>query len=155
ALTLAERASRAQAAGASRRTDGQARSVSYTLRALGGMGPSQRAASPAELFYGPYTEGDLARITIEPNSAGGTYSATDRVTAGFVLADLALGSRLRLVGGARVERWALDMDAEPTSRGVVRIERRNTDVLPSLALNVRLAENQTLRLSASQTLARP
>ena len=150
-----ERESGVKVGAAFRRTRRDARTVSYTLRALGGLGPSQRAAPPEELFYGSHTEGDAARITLEPNSAGGTYSATDRVAAGFVLGDLAVGSRLRLVAGARVERWALDMEVEPTSRGVIRIERRNTDVLPSLALNIRLSRDQMLRLSASQTLARP
>src|SRR5690606_1114077 len=150
-----ERESGVKVGAAFRRTRRDARTVSYTLRALGGLGPSQRAAPPEELFYGSHTEGDAARITLEPNSAGGTYSATDRVAAGFVLGDLAVGSRLRLVAGARVERWALDMEVEPTSRGVIRIERRNTDVLPSLALNIQLSRDQMLRLSASQTLARP
>src|SRR5690606_16307644 len=52
-LGPAEHESGIKAGGAFRRTERDARSVSYTLRALGGMGPSQRAASPAELFYGP------------------------------------------------------------------------------------------------------
>ena len=47
------------------------------------------------------------------------------------------------------------MDAEPTSRAVINILRTNTDVLPSIALNATLSENQALRFSASQTLARP
>src|SRR5690606_28168643 len=102
-----------------------------------------------------YTAGDAARIVLEPNSSGGAYAAVDEVAAAYLMADLPLGSRLRVIGGARLERWRLDMDVQPTSRGTIRIERENTDVLPSLALNADLAENQTLRLSASRTLARP
>jgi TonB-dependent receptor len=54
-----------------------------------------------------------------------------------------------------VERWSLDLDAQPTSAGLVNITRRSSDVLPSLAVNVELGGEQNLRLSASRTLARP
>jgi TonB-dependent receptor len=128
--------------------------VSYNLRALS-LDAAQRAAPPEDLFYGAYTAGDAAKIALEPNSSGGTYSASDRVSAGFAMLEVPFGSRVRMIGGARVERWQLDMSAEPTSRAVVDISRTNTDILPSLALNLKISESQTLRLSASRTLARP
>ncbi len=137
-----------------RDTQRNAHSVSYNLRALG-LDAAQRAATPEDLFYGEYTAGAAAKIALEPNSSGGSYDATDRVTAGFAMAEIPLGSRIRVIGGARMERWNLEMSAEPTSQAVVDITRTNTDVLPSLAFNVKLSESQTLRLSASQTLARP
>jgi TonB-dependent receptor len=77
------------------------------------------------------------------------------VSAGYAMAEIPLGGRVRVIGGARVERWDLDMDAEATSGLPVTILRRNTDLLPSLAINTKLSENQTLRLSATQTLSRP
>ena len=140
--------------GAYRYTRRDATSASYNLRAVG-LDASERAASPEQLFYGSYTAGDASDIVLEPNSSGGAYGATDRVAAGYVMTEVPLTAWLRLVGGARVERWTLDMQAEPTDRGRVDIARENTDILPSLALNARLTENQTLRLSATQTLARP
>jgi TonB-dependent receptor len=120
-----------------------------------GLDAAARTATPDQLFYGDNTLGDANRLILEPNVSGGTYDATDKVSAGFAMAELPLGERLRLIAGARVERWNLQMNVEPTSRALTQIERENTDVLPSVALNARLAENQTLRLSASQTLARP
>lgn len=143
-----------KAGGAYRHTGRDSRTDSYNLRALG-LSPSDRAATPEQLFDGAYTAGDAAKITLEPNTSGGTYNATDRVSAGYAMMEVPLGSWLRLIGGARVERWDLNLDAQPIATGVVNIKRQNTDVLPSLALNARLAENQTLRLSATQTLSRP
>ena len=137
-----------------RDTQRDAHSASYNLRALG-LDAAARAASPEDLFYGDYTAGDAAKIALEPNSSGGSYNATDKVSAGFAMVEVPVGAHIRVIGGARVERWNLEMSAEPTSRAVVDIARTNTDVLPSLALNVKLSESQTLRLSASQTLARP
>ncbi|MEJ2219120.1 MAG: TonB-dependent receptor, partial [Gemmatimonadota bacterium] len=150
----ADAASTLKVGGSYRRTTRDSRTVSYNLRALG-MTQAERAASPQELFDGVYTQGDTAKITLEPNTAGGTYNADDRVSAGYAMLEVPLGRWLRVVGGARLERWNLGMNALPTSGQTVRIERTNTDVLPSLALNVRLGESQTLRLSATRTLARP
>ncbi len=150
----AERETTLKVGAAYRHTHRDSRTVSYNLRALG-LSADQRAASPDQLFYGAFTEGDAAKIVLEPNASGGTYAADDVVSAGYAMAEVPLGARLRLIGGARVERWKLGMDAEPTGRGLVRIDRTDTDLLPSLALNARLSANQTLRLSASQTLARP
>ena len=155
-LTLgsSDRMSTIKVGGAYRHTQRDATSASYNLRALG-LTPAQRAATPEDLFFGSFTDGASANLTIEPNSSGGSYNADDRVAAGYAMAELPLGTRLRLIGGARVERWNLDMDAEPTSRAVINILRTNADVLPSIALNATLSENQALRFSASQTLARP
>ena len=155
-LTLgsSDRLSTLKVGGAYRHTRRDATSASYNLRALG-LTPAQRAATPEEIFFGSFTDGSSANLTLEPNSSGGSYNADDKVAAGYAMAELPLGSRLRLIGGARVERWNLDMDAEPTSRAVINILRTNTDVLPSIALNATLSENQALRFSASQTLARP
>ncbi len=153
-LGAAERLTTFKVGGAYRYTERDANSASYNLRALG-LSAQERALSPEDLFYGAYTAGESARIALEPNASGGAYRATDRVAAGFAMTEIPLGGRLRLVGGARVERWRLTLEAEPTSRAIVRIARTNTDVLPSLALNAKLGETQTLRFSASQTLARP
>ncbi len=140
--------------GAYRHTTRDARSASYNLRALG-LGPDQRAASPEAIFDGTYTQGSTAAITIEPNISGGTYHANDDVSAGYLMAEVPLGSRIRVIGGARLEQWNLDLEAEPVSSAPVTVTRRNTDVLPSLAVNVQLTDAQALRLSATQTLSRP
>lgn len=129
-------------------------STSYNIRALG-LSPAQRALSPQEIFQGEYTAGSEARLTIEPNASGGSYTARDEVAAGFAMLEYAAAPWLRVVGGARVERWDLEMESEPTIGGLIRTTRQNTDVLPSLALNFRLSDVQNLRFSASQTLARP
>ena len=150
----AERETTIRLGGSYRETTRDAFSASYSLRAAG-LSPEQRAATPEELFYGPYTAGSADGIALEPNASGGSYNALDNVVAGYLMAEIPLGSRLRAVGGARVERWDLALDVEPTSQALLRIERENTDILPSLALNAKFSETQTLRLSASQTLARP
>jgi TonB-dependent receptor len=71
------------------------------------------------------------------------------------MVDLALAERLRLVGGARLERSEVAVDAEPTIGARVHTAPAYTDLLPALALNFKLTEGQNFRLSVSQTLSRP
>jgi TonB-dependent receptor len=85
----------------------------------------------------------------------GSYEATDRVGAAYGMAEVPLGDRLRLVGGARVETWRLALATTQTVGDSFDSTYRNTDVLPSLALNVKLGETQNLRFSGSRTLSRP
>jgi TonB-dependent receptor len=54
-----------------------------------------------------------------------------------------------------VERWDLDLNTLSPQGLTSATSRNDTDVLPSLALNYQLTGNQTVRLSASQTLSRP
>src|SRR5690606_6129599 len=116
-----------------RRVWRDATSASYNIRALG-LSAEERALEPHEIFGGAYTSGSAERLTLEPNSSGGSYSAREGVAAGYGMVELAATSWLRVIGGARLEQWSLEMDTEPVSRGVVRTTRDNLDVLPSLAL---------------------
>src|SRR6185312_8031675 len=86
----------------------------------------------------------------------GRYIATDALGAGYAQASYALSQRVTLIGGARLEQSHIDVTTlRPNGTPAPPAQLRNTDVLPSLALNLRLADNQNLRFSASQTLSRP
>jgi outer membrane receptor protein involved in Fe transport len=71
------------------------------------------------------------------------------------MGEWAATSRLRLIGGARVEnaRIAVTSLLIGNNRNEALLE--NTDVLPSLVANYQLRDGQALRVSATQTLARP
>lgn len=138
-----------------RQVDRDAEARSYNLSNTARLTVQQRAASPEEIFDGRYFQGEDAYIIIAPNTTGGSYGADEKVAAGYAMMEMPLTSSFSLVGGARVERWNLDVDAERTDGERVPVSRRNTDVLPSLALNARLSDVQNLRLSVSQTLSRP
>ncbi len=116
---------------------------------------SQREGSPEEIFDGRYAQGDDESLLLTSSTAGGAYRADEDVTAGFAMADIPLGQRLRMIGGARVERWTLGLDARPVIGERVTSQFRNTNVLPSLTLNLTVTESQNIRLSASRTLSRP
>lgn len=139
--------------GAWRHTARDADSRAYDLRNLG-FDQSELTQSPERLFSA--ANATAGKLLMSSNTNAGQYRATDRVLAGYAQLDIPLTSRLQLVAGARMEQWQLDLqDRDPNGALLSPVDRTNTDVLPALAINYFLTANQTLRLSATQTLSRP
>jgi hypothetical protein len=115
---------------------------------------AQRQQAPEAIFTTVLAEAPGA-FNIIPLSQGGSYAATDRIAAGYLMADGQVTSRVRVIGGARLERSETRVTASPTVGAPVRTSPWFQDLLPSLAVNLQLTANQQLRVSGSQTLARP
>jgi outer membrane receptor protein involved in Fe transport len=135
-----------------RSTDRDADTRAYAISAAG-IDNSIRELSPEQIFDGRFASGNF--FDIAPLAQGGSYTARDHLGAGFAMAELALSNRFRLIGGARYEADHLEVDAFSTLGSPVLTHKVWNDVLPSLALNIKLTETQQLRLSATRTLARP
>ncbi|MGQ0816378.1 MAG: TonB-dependent receptor domain-containing protein, partial [Gemmatimonadota bacterium] len=116
---------------------------------------TNRRLAPEEIFDGRFSQPDQSYFQVNPMAQGGSYTAADRLFAGYAMIEVGLTDRIRAITGARVERSQVEVVAVPTLGEPVRSTPAFTDVLPSMALNVALTENQNLRLSASQTLSRP
>jgi outer membrane receptor for ferrienterochelin and colicin len=145
-----------QVGGLFRNTDRDAFNTGYSIKSPIWTPTDPRwQMRPEEFFDGRFSNGSEANFEIAPYNAGGNYAATDRLLAGYAMAELSLTPRLRAIGGARVEQ----SDVEVSYQSVLGESGTSTpsyvDVLPSLALNYDLTERQKLRLSAAQTLARP
>ena len=111
---------------------------------------------PAEaLFDGRYAKSASQVFDIGPLSQGGAYNANDQLSAGFAMAEIPVGSRYRVIAGARYELDHLEVNAQSSLGRAVDTKKAWGDLLPSLALNVQLNETQQLRFSGSRTLARP
>ncbi|MEP6506882.1 MAG: TonB-dependent receptor [Gemmatimonadales bacterium] len=152
-LTFGERARNSIKIGSLiRGTDRDADTRAYAISA-NGISNAIRELPPEEIF-----DGRLASSTvfdIGPLAQGGSYTARDRLSAGFAMTELQISSRLRLIGGARYESDHLDVDALSTLGSPVSTKKVWNDLLPSLAFNFSMTDNQQLRLSLSKTLARP
>ena len=86
-----------------------------------------------------------------------SYRADQSIYAAYGMIDAPIGSDLRLVTGVRYERSETysENKVEETDRNYKQGEINNTDFLPSLSLTYELKKDMNLRLSASQTVARP
>jgi outer membrane receptor protein involved in Fe transport len=89
-----------------------------------------------------------------------TYAAEQRTTAFYGMTDVTLGARVRLIAGARVERFEQDVDTfdqfdfndDPE---VIRANIEETDIFPSVNLVFSPRPTHNLRLGFSQTVNRP
>src|SRR6185503_6535177 len=137
-----------------RETDRDADTRAFSISAPG-LAESTRELPPELLFDGRLTGPADSALHILPLSQGGSYSARDKLSAGYLMTEVSLTSSLRLITGARYETDQLRVDATSTLGRPVQTSNDWKDVLPSAALNLALTDYQNLRLSVSRTLARP
>lgn len=118
-----------------------------------------RTLSPDKIFQ-PENLGSLIVLGF-PGISAQPYDADDDITAAYGMLDLFVGGKLRIVTGARLEDWRLDLfdgGRERFSRGdttLIPVRRRNRDVLLSANVTYALSERANLRLAAFQSVSRP
>ncbi len=86
------------------------------------------------------------------------YVASERIAAGYAMVDVpfeVLGMRTRFIGGARVESSLQQLNSYDSQDQPVNPTIDVTDVLPSINLVLSPSDAMNVRLSATQTLARP
>jgi outer membrane receptor protein involved in Fe transport len=153
-LTALGRTHTVKVGGLHRTTDRDADTRAYAINAP--LATTAMRELPAEqLFDGRFTDPSDTVFSIIPLAQGGAYDARDELSAGFVMTDIGLSDRVRLVGGARYERDQLVVHARSTLEQPVESRKTWTDLLPMAAVNLALTPSQNLRLSLSRTLARP
>jgi hypothetical protein len=141
--------------GAFRDTRRDARNRNYSFFGRN-LTDAQLQLPPEQLFAGPFVADTSNVLFPSVNATTGSYHALDRVGAGYLMADVPLGARARLITGARVEDWRLTLTEElPFAGDPHTPPLHNTDVLPSVALNLALTDAQNLRFSVARTVSRP
>lgn len=114
-----------------------------------------RAQSPDVVFGATQACGSCAQINVQPIGQAGSYTAADRTSAAYLMGDWGLGSRVRVIAGARYEQAKIDVNSSTQGGFTAVAALDNADVLPSLLINTRLTDNQNLRFGITRTLARP
>jgi TonB-dependent receptor len=140
--------------GVVRDTDRDADNRAYSI-STGALGQADRELPPEDIFDGRFTGAGDRVFRITPLSQGGSYTARDRTYAGYAMLDIGLTRRIRVIGGARYERSETEVTATPTIGDAISTAPEHSDILPAVSVNIDLGETSALRLSATQTLARP
>jgi outer membrane receptor protein involved in Fe transport len=116
---------------------------------------ADRSRRAEELFDGRFTSGDANYFNVLNVAQDGVYNATEALSAGYVMGELPLGSRVKIIGGARLEHAVIDVNTTLSNNSIFASGLNNADVLPALILNIKTGVTGQLRASASRTLARP
>ncbi len=139
--------------GAIRRTERASSNRVYGVAST--LPRSARELSPEEIFDGRFSGDGDTWFRITPLGAGGSYDAVETIQAGYAMIQLPLTRSLELMGGARYEHSGTEVNAAPTVGATVQTSPEYSDILPSLALTLRLGGDHVFRASATQTLSRP
>jgi outer membrane receptor protein involved in Fe transport len=153
------------AAGINRKRDSGTRRFTYEFNGTEGIDLS---APPEDIFVpeniGEDEENDPAYLEMhEVTTSSDDYVATQKLRAGYLMADLGLGRRLRLMGGARVEDSEQVVSTfELYNPALVPVEARlkTTDVLPALTATYAIGpreepDRMLVRAGYGKTVSRP
>lgn len=137
-----------------RSVDRDANNRVYSISLNHSLPDGADASTPEEIFssYGSGSD-DYFRIT--PLGAGGSYTAADRLAAGYAMTVFPLARTIEAVAGARLEYSDVEVSSLSTAGQPSLATPSYTDVLPALAITWRASDDLNLRASATQTLSRP
>ena len=111
---------------------------------------------PIERVFTPPTIGPDGFTLQEFTRPTDHYAGEHALTAGYGMGEVWLGSRLRLMGGLRVEHSEQRVRTfELFGDGEVLAEVVTTDVLPAAAATLALGQDVQLRFSSARTVNRP
>jgi hypothetical protein len=137
-----------------RAVDRDAENLIYNITTTS-LTTAERRASAEAIFSGFYASEGRLRLS---RGRDGRYTAEDRLVAGYLQSDVPVTARIRILGGARIERSEIDVNTfviQGTQEVLVPARLENTDVLPALGITYFVNDNQQVRVSATQTLSRP
>ena len=118
---------------------------SDTSGAFHSIGATARYFSPAD-----YATGNITAVNAN------TYTAHEKIAAGYIQAKFMLLQALQVLGGVRVENTQQDYTTVmPITFNGAFGTIHYTDVLPSVHLKYLLSANQNLRLSYFKSISRP
>lgn len=132
------------------------RSRRFVYQPLSGLDLTGLQQAPEQLFA-PEAFGNTVTLA-ESTTATDGYDAKSGLYAGYGMVEIAPVSRLRLIGGARVESYRQRLHAEsPTGpmQEVPRVRDDTLDVLPSGSAVLELSKDMFVRASYGKTVARP
>ena len=113
------------------------------------------------------SNGDVFRYTtgnyyVNQSIQRNFYTGRQVVAAGYAMTVLELSKRIKFVGGVRIEATDISVSSRDTAKIVVGGELvdaagaiKLTDVLPSVNFIYKVNEKSNIRLSGTQTVARP
>lgn len=106
---------------------------------------------PPDKIFAPENLGADKFFYFDPTEPTDSYTSSSNLGAGYLQFDNQFGEKLRLVWGVRAEIFSQQLKSDNKTS----YDQSNTDILPSVNITYQLNPKTNLRLSGSQTVARP
>ena len=118
--------------------------------------PSFKTTLPIDQLFSPQNFNSRTGIRIdEQTNPNDSYSASNRLIAGYISANYALGKKFNAVVGLRGEHNSQKLNSADLVGKAINYDNTRLDVLPSLNLTYHFSEKSLLRFAYGKTLNRP
>jgi outer membrane receptor for ferrienterochelin and colicin len=111
---------------------------------------------PVEQVFDPSNINPTTGVKIdEQTNPNDSYSASNVLTAAYLQAGLALGSKVNVVAGVRAENNSQKLDSYDLIGKPLKYDNTVLNILPSVNMTYNFSEKSLLRLAYGQTINRP
>ena len=110
--------------------------------------------SALDTLFAPQHIGDGGFEIDEITNKSDKYDANERLYAGYLMIDVPF-KNLRLIAGARLEDNRQKLNSFDQQDRPVKVDLKNSDILPSVNLTYNLSAATNLRTALSRTVSRP
>lgn len=97
----------------------------------------------------------LLKRRIEPLPADNLYDGQSTIEAGYLMLEVPIVEKVKLIGGARIETTDIQVDFVSSIEGPGSASLQETDLLPAAGLIYEIWKDMNLRFSYGKTIARP
>jgi TonB-dependent receptor len=109
-------------------------------------------SAPIDRIFAPENFGANKFLYGEITSPNDNYTAKTTNTSAYLMFNSTFSQKLRLIWGARYESYPIELIAGSENKAV---DKKFSNLLPSVNAIYSLKDNSNIRLSASQTVSRP
>ena len=110
---------------------------------------------PQDQIFAPENMNASGYVLDEITQPNNSYAATSTLQAAYIMNDHSILDKFRVVYGVRVESFKQELIEGNIVKGDIKVNKDNTNILPSVNFTYLLNKKTNIRLCASKTLSRP
>jgi hypothetical protein len=110
---------------------------------------------PQDQIFAPENMNAMGYVLDDLTQPNNSYTANSTLQAAYIMNDHSILEKFRIVYGVRVESFKQELVEGNLVKGDKKINKENTNILPSMNFTYLLNKKTNVRFCASQTLSRP
>lgn len=118
--------------------------------------PAFQTVLPVDMLFSPQNFNSRTGIRLdEQTNPNDSYTATNRLFAGYISGNYAIGNKFNVIAGVRAEHNSQKLNSADLVGKAINYDNTRLDLLPSMNLTYNFTEKSLLRLAYGKTLNRP
>lgn len=110
---------------------------------------------PQDQIFAPENMNAMGYMLDDISQPNNSYTANSTLKSTYIMNDHSIMNKFRIVYGVRIESFKQELIEGNIVKGDIKVNKDNTDILPSVNFTYILNKKTNIRLCASKTLSRP